>query len=306
MSKVFWGVTESQHLVDIINQTDLVESPDGEDKLGQPMASLSVEQSWGTVDFFVLPYHRERTFPGEDGRFRTPLVIDTDNAEYSSSEGENRIDGAIRYSHYIGEFEFAISHFSGTSRDPLLAFNGNVLDPKLIPIYTVIDQTGLEMQYIYNSWLLKLEGYSRSGYGDRYATAVTGFEYTQIGVFGTSADIGWVAEYLFDERGDEAPTFFEQDIFLGVRWTLNDADSTESLFGVIWDPESDEQIYSVEASKRMGDAWKITLEGRAFAGGDDLKIDTSVPINLLLPYTNNKTYFFREDDFVQLEITRYF
>ena len=102
ISKVFWGVTESQHLVDIINQTDLVENPDGEDKLGQPMASLSVERDWGTLDFFILPYHRERTFAGEDGRFRSPVVIDTNNSIYTSGAGENRIDGAIRYSNYIG------------------------------------------------------------------------------------------------------------------------------------------------------------------------------------------------------------
>ena len=30
--KVYWGVSESQHLVDVINQTDLVENMDGEDK----------------------------------------------------------------------------------------------------------------------------------------------------------------------------------------------------------------------------------------------------------------------------------
>ncbi|HHH47651.1 MAG TPA: hypothetical protein ENK51_01995, partial [Gammaproteobacteria bacterium] len=40
IGKVFWGVTESQHLVDIINQTDFVENLDGEDKLGQPMIQL--------------------------------------------------------------------------------------------------------------------------------------------------------------------------------------------------------------------------------------------------------------------------
>ncbi|MEP6146591.1 MAG: hypothetical protein ABJ201_04215, partial [Nisaea sp.] len=32
--KVFWGVTESRHLVDIVNQSDGVEDVDGEDKLG--------------------------------------------------------------------------------------------------------------------------------------------------------------------------------------------------------------------------------------------------------------------------------
>ena len=41
ISKVFWGVAESSHLVDIINQTDYLEGIDGEDKLGQPMLRLS-------------------------------------------------------------------------------------------------------------------------------------------------------------------------------------------------------------------------------------------------------------------------
>ncbi len=35
VGKVFWGVTESQHLVDVINQTDFVENIDEEEKLGQ-------------------------------------------------------------------------------------------------------------------------------------------------------------------------------------------------------------------------------------------------------------------------------
>jgi hypothetical protein len=68
ISKVFWGVTESVHLVDIINQTDLVVNLDGEDKLGQPMLKLSLIRDWGVVDLFLLPAFRERTFPGKAGR----------------------------------------------------------------------------------------------------------------------------------------------------------------------------------------------------------------------------------------------
>ena len=44
VSKEFWGVTETTHRVDIINQTDAVESLDGEDKLGQPMVKVSFEE----------------------------------------------------------------------------------------------------------------------------------------------------------------------------------------------------------------------------------------------------------------------
>ena len=40
VDQVFWGVTESQHLVDIVNQVDFVEHPAGEAKLGQPMVQL--------------------------------------------------------------------------------------------------------------------------------------------------------------------------------------------------------------------------------------------------------------------------
>lgn len=36
IDKVFWGVTETVHLVNIINQIDMVENPDEEDLLGQP------------------------------------------------------------------------------------------------------------------------------------------------------------------------------------------------------------------------------------------------------------------------------
>ncbi len=46
--KVFWGVTEGRHLVDIINQTDQVDQVDGEEKLGQPMINLSTVRDWGS------------------------------------------------------------------------------------------------------------------------------------------------------------------------------------------------------------------------------------------------------------------
>jgi len=79
IGKTFWGVTESQHLVDIINQTDGVDGFDGEDKLGQPLLRYSLLSDNGSIDFFMLPYFRERTFAGERGRLRFPLVVDTDN-----------------------------------------------------------------------------------------------------------------------------------------------------------------------------------------------------------------------------------
>lgn len=60
---LFWGVTESQHLVDVLNQSDLVAGVELEAKLGQPMLQLRRSGNAGTLDLFVLPYFRERLFP---------------------------------------------------------------------------------------------------------------------------------------------------------------------------------------------------------------------------------------------------
>jgi len=61
--KVFWGVTEAVHLVDIVNQVDIIEDPvKQEARLGQPMLRIRTTQDFGTFDAFLLPYFRERDF----------------------------------------------------------------------------------------------------------------------------------------------------------------------------------------------------------------------------------------------------
>lgn len=300
VSKVFWGVTESSHLVDVINQTDALESVDGEDKLGQPMVKLSSEKDWGTIDLFWLPYFREREFASVDGRLRPPTLVDNSDPQYESGAEEAHSDVAIRYSHYIDELEFAVSHFSGTGRAPKLLFNGSFSEPRFIPYYEQIDQTGLELQYIYDAWLLKFEGITNQGIDRRYSAAVAGLEYTQVGIFDTFADLGWLVEYLFDDRQDDPTVFFEKDVFLGWRYAFNDADSSEILAGVIYDPETDEQVYSLELSQRLADDLKVFVEAWMFEGADDM------PPNSLIPAIDNKTAFLQSEDFIQLELVKYF
>ena len=296
--QVFWGVTEFKHLVDVINQTDLVENIDGEDKLGQPMVNFSWVRDWGIVDLFLLPGFRERTFPGDDGRLRYAFPVDEHDARYESGAEQRRLDAAVRWTHHLGPVEFGVYQFSGTSRDPALIPSlrpgGEVV---LQPLYEVIDQTGIDLQAILGDWALKLEGISRSGYGERFGSVVLGFERTFVGALGRS-DLGLVVEYMYDERGDDAfDTVLERDLALGTRWRLNDVADTQALFGVIWDTETDEYIVSLEASRRFGDMWALLIEGRVFGGADE----DSFPGD-----PDHKTASLQRDDYLQLELTRYF
>ncbi len=292
IGKVYWGVTESQHLVDIINQTDFVENLDGEDKLGQPMVQLALIRDWGTVDLFVLPGFRERTFAGIKGRPRFQPRIDTGLTRYESAKQQRHIDYAARWSHYIGDWDFGLSYFHGTSRDPsftpTLDAGGEIV---IAPLYEIIDQFSLDLQATLGDWLWKLEAIHRSGQGDsNFAAATGGFEYTWVGLFDSSYDLGLIAELLWDERGDQAPTLFNNDTMIGARFTLNDADSSELLFGVIIDNNDRSRMLNIEGSRRIGQRWKLSIEARAFA---------NTPPDSLL-------YGMRRDDYLQLELARYF
>jgi hypothetical protein len=270
--KTFWGVTEVLHLVDIINQTDLVENTDGEQKLGQPMANLSIARDWGTVDLFVLPYFRERTFPGQKGRLRFGLVVDTDQAQYESAAEEWHTDWAARYSHTFGDWDVGVHYFIGTSRDPsFIPGTDGVGNPVILPVYQQIQQTGLDVSYVVGNWLWKLEALFRKGQGDRqglvsddYVAATGGFEYTFNGIFETRMDLGVVAEYLYDERRDFALTPFENDVAGALRLAVNDAASTEFLFGWVQDIDTNARFLFLEASRRIADQWTLELEIRAF------------------------------------------
>jgi hypothetical protein len=182
IGKVFWGQTESIHLVDIINQTDAVESVDGEAKLGQPMVNASYYSDMGTFSVFVLPYFRERTFQSTEGRLRPPIAIG--DAIYESSNEQRNIDLAVRWQSSIDDWEVGLSYFTGTTREPELVAgideNGNVA---INPFYAQVNQAGVDLLKVSGAWLLKLESIYRTGQSEDFAALVTGFEYTQQGVF---------------------------------------------------------------------------------------------------------------------------
>jgi hypothetical protein len=277
LGKVFWGVAESRHLVDVINQTDLVEDIDGEDKLGQPMVNLTLLRDWGTVGLFVLPGFRERTFPDTESRLRGSAPIDTAQTQYESAAENKRVDFATRYSHFFGNWDIGVSHFHGTSRDPrFVEVTRNDGSAAFAPVYDVIHQTGLDAQFTTDAWLWKLEAIRHSGFrsgGGAFLAAVGGFEYTLFGVADSAADLGLLAEYLWDDRKAGAPvTLFDRDVFTGARLALNDAQSTEALVGLVTDTGTREMLMLAEAERRIGDTMKAEIELRYF-----LNVDATSP-----------------------------
>ncbi len=285
--KVFWGVTETVHLVDIINQTDFVDNIDTEQKLGQPMVQGALIRDWGTIDLFLMPYFRERTFPGPKGRPGLPLPVDTDRPIYESGAGDTHLDAAVRWSHYLGDFDLGIAYFNGTDRLPRFAPALQDSQAVLLPVYELMQRISLDGQWTRDAWLWKLETALRDKAEVTSFAAVGGFEYTLYGIFQSVLDLGLILEYQYDDRPEQIPS--NNDLAFGGRLTLNDVNDTALLAFASVDLDHGTTFASVEGSRRLGAGWVATLEARMFFNAD--------PSDVI--------YSFRDDDYVQLEFTRF-
>ncbi len=289
VNRIFWGVIESRHLVDIINQIDLVEDIDGEDKLGQPMLNYTHLNDWGTVSIFILPGFRERTFAGPDGRLRSAIVVDADAAVYESSDKDDHIDVALRYTHFIGDWDIGLSYFNGTSREPRFILNNTA--SRFLPVYDLINQFGMDLQYTSDAWLWKLEAMAREGQGNTFSAVSAGFEYTLYQIMQSDKDLGLLLEYHYDGRdATAAPSTFDHDIFVGARLAFNDTQDTELLAGITVDSSGDDRFVNIEAERRFTDHIKGELRVRLFNH----------------PESGSSFAAFEKDDYVQLQLRYYF
>lgn len=283
VDRVSWGVAEVRNLVDIVNQTDLIEHPDEKTKLGQFMAHGTWSADWGSLELFLLPWHRERIYPGRAGRLRSGLVVDDDKTTYDSAAEERHMDWALRYTGSFGPVDLGLSYFDGQNREPSLRPAEFLEVPglpfpvptALHPHYEKIRQFGLDAQLTTGPWLFKLEAIRRLGASNRfveeddYGAWIVGGEHTLYSVFDTDAEISLLAEWYRDGRGPERATnAFENDLFLAARLALNDVEGTEFIVSVIEDLDHAGRAFGFEAKRRLDDNWSVKLEGTAFHGVD--------------------------------------
>jgi hypothetical protein len=275
LDRVFWGVTESQHLVDVINQTDGLEGIDSEDKLGQPLIQTTLKTDMGVWDLFLLPYFRERRLADAE----EPLNIYMELAQqryyahinrtlYESGAEEQHLDLALRYSHTLNNLDVGLSYFKGTQRDPQFIEQTLDLPNKrlgMTAFYAQLQQWGWDAQYTQDAWLLKWETVYRRLSQDSVTATTAGLEYTWFGVMAQGADLGALLEYSRNNQPKLAFNWSDHDVFVGARLTLNDEQSSELLVGVVLD-ERDQQRYlgRLEASRRWSDNVKLSLEAWVF------------------------------------------
>ena len=295
VGQIFWGVTESKNLVDIINQFDAAYDPLFKTKLGQPLVNYTLIRDSGYYELFILPYFRERTSPGKKGRLRLDPEFTKGSTKY---EGGSKWtpEAAVRWSNSFGEYDFSVHSFLGYSRSPsvdILLVDGKL---QFEPNYQRVRQIGGTLQKASGATIYKLEWLAKDGQKDinfrrgGYFATVLGFEHTLYSSIGDNGDLGFLMEYNFDSRHARSTDTMQDDIFVAARLTLNDSKNTEMLFASILDLDGDGQIYQLDFGRRINDSLTFGVQGAIYQNGR----------------LGSNLYILRQDSWLEINFKQYF
>jgi hypothetical protein len=259
---VFWGVMESNHVVDYVNQSNYLESFHTEDKLGQPMIALRTLSDSMVFQAFALIGTQEREFLSPHERLSGNIHVDDANSEFESSHKDKRVDTAIRISQTIDIFDYAVSYFYGSQRNPDLILQPN--SAIFIPYYPLTQRLGVEFQVTLDHIMYKLEAIHEHSDHHHYNAGSVGFEYTQGSILQSNKDLGYLLEYSFDNRDNPSLTPFQHDIFGGLRLALNDTASSEFIVGVTHDLDNHSQVIRLQFESRLNPSLSIDLDSWIF------------------------------------------
>ena len=204
-----------------------------------------------------------------------------DDARYESGAEERHVDFAFRYGNAVDLLDFGLTAFVGTSREPSFPAGLQAEGKRLVPYYEQIRQFGIDAQLTTDPWLYKLEAVHRSGARnvlDReedYAAVIFGMERSFDALFGSRADLTFLAEWLYDDRGRRAASAWANDVFIMGVLAFNDVQGTEFAAGLLGDLRHDTRVLNMELKRRLSNSWSMRLEGIANLSADpkDLTYD---------------------------------
>ena len=257
ITRLFWGVTESRHLENIINPPDLAAHYAGDTTLGVALLRLAEPTEFGQIEFILIPWDRDPRFPGEQGRPRTEWYIqgDVDHPDGRPAAWASRVslDG--------GNYDAHAYYFQGLDREATLFPLFDILGQpeSLRASRKQIQQWGADLQIPFGNVLLKAEAIHRSGYSRSFAAAVLGGEYTLNSIGNSTSDLGLLVEYQYDnDRPTDAPLApMKRAVYAGIRGALNDPANSEFKFGLVHDTTNEARIWRGDFSRRIADDWTV-------------------------------------------------
>ena len=292
----FWGALELRNIVDGLNPTDFRNDLFSKDKLGVYNVAYSHYTETGEISLIAKLYEQEQemaaspyvyyffpAFVSYDG------TLKTEKSEYRPSiylkySGSTDTEYALDYA-FIYENGYDSQRYFTTQTPSHLVPGPDLGRPtEFIQESYIVNKIMTFNTLVIDTTLIKLEAlYAKvdeNPYVGDYSHIGLGVEHT-LENFYESAALGLIAEYYrYDSYDDEKYSdreLFEtmqNDLFVGVRYSFNNANDTTIVGGGIFDLEYNEQAYYLSYESRMGENFKVAFD-----------------YNLIIPSTSDLTAY---------------
>jgi len=283
----FWGALEVRNITDGFNSEELRGDPFQKDKLGSWNVSYShftddgefsaivkfYEQdrkmsSFPYVYYFFpesipvasgveIPYVYKDTLVTENGQNRPTVYL-----KYSATaDTEYALDYAIIFENGYDSQRYYTAESSADGTEITTQEHAYLVNKIMTYNTLVIDSTLYKLEALYTDVI------NNSEISDYYHLGL-GVEHTLSQIY-EEADLGLISEYYYygtlegDKRGDLALfELFQNDLFLGARYSFNDSNDASIVGGAILDLDYNEQVYYIEYEGRVGDVIKVNFDYR--------------------------------------------
>jgi len=275
---LFWGALEAHNIVDTYNIKETRNDSLNTEKIGA--YNLSYSHFFEDSELsFIVKVHEQKNKMANSSYIYSILnegLSIKDDLESVSSLNRPSLYIAYNGSSYGDEYSLDYSFIYENGYDSQRYFT--IDNTQYIQHAYLVDKFMTYNTLVFNSTLYKLEALYTKVVEDKnisdYIHLALGVEHT-LDALENGNEIGLISEYYYYDRFDNnklddlsLAQNFQNDLFLGIRYSFNDADDSNVVGGVILDTQYDEQSYYLEYETRIFDIVKIKLDYRYIEPSD--------------------------------------
>jgi len=281
----FWGALEVYNATDVFNTLDFRNDiTDANNKLGSWNINYSYYTEDGELSLIVKLYEESEAMPKYAYNYYflpkespyVPQLNRTFALRYDKElQSQHEISDPSLFLKYSASTDFAldyalvlekgydsqrfIDYTIPKSKTADIVFNSNIYKVyKLLTFNTLaVEDTLYKFEGVYAKVL------DENNVSD-YAQLSLGVEHTLSGFLDLDGDLGVLAEYYYYHTFEskkmsdlELYQAFQNDLFVGLRYTFNDEGDSTFLGGALLDTEYNEQLYTAEYERRLFDDIKL-------------------------------------------------
>jgi hypothetical protein len=267
----FWGALEANNIVDTFNIQDSRNDPLRTDKIGAYNFEYSHYFEESEFSFITKLYEQKNKFSSTPYMYSALNEGESLEDKLDSEKSLYRPTIYLKYSGSISEdyaLDYAFIYQNGYDSQRYSTKSGDIytqhayLVNKFMTYNTmVIDSTLYKLELSYTN-------VTNNNIISNYIHAAVGVEHT-LEQLEDGTEIGLIGEYYYYDTVDDNKLSdidlnqsFQNDLFLGLRYSLNDEADTSAVGGVVLDTQYEEQSYYVEYETRVLDTFKLKLDAR--------------------------------------------